>query len=50
MGMGGGGVGGGGGGEVSAPSSSPPFVYHPDFSIPWPPKHTFPMWKVSDNL
>eukprot|EP00639_Heterosigma_akashiwo_P018038 CAMPEP_0206382724 /NCGR_PEP_ID=MMETSP0294-20121207/13465_1 /ASSEMBLY_ACC=CAM_ASM_000327 /TAXON_ID=39354 /ORGANISM="Heterosigma akashiwo, Strain CCMP2393" /LENGTH=371 /DNA_ID=CAMNT_0053832529 /DNA_START=49 /DNA_END=1161 /DNA_ORIENTATION=+ len=25
--------------------SSPPFVYHPEYSCPWPSNHRFPMWK-----
>ena len=26
----------------------PPFVWHQDYSIPWPPNHRFPMWKFGD--
>lgn len=27
---------------------TPPFVWHPEYSVPWPANHRFAMWKFSD--
>lgn len=31
-----------------AASIAPAFVFHEDYSIPWPERHRFPMWKYRD--
>eukprot|EP00404_Azadinium_spinosum_P018809 CAMPEP_0180504678 /NCGR_PEP_ID=MMETSP1036_2-20121128/46882_1 /TAXON_ID=632150 /ORGANISM="Azadinium spinosum, Strain 3D9" /LENGTH=76 /DNA_ID=CAMNT_0022514165 /DNA_START=145 /DNA_END=372 /DNA_ORIENTATION=+ len=31
--------------RLSPKSVPPPLVFHEDYSIPWPEKHRFPMWK-----
>jgi len=28
--------------------SLPPIIYHPEYSIPWPERHRFAMWKFED--
>lgn len=35
-------------GPVVRAESYPPFVFHEDYSIPWPEQHRFPMWKYRD--